>query len=202
MALKKWRWALRKPAWTVVCCMLASLAGGLAALRGDEGPAYVGAKKCKMCHLKEFNSWAESKMAKSFELLRPGVEAEAKRRAGLDPDKDYTSDAKCLGCHTTGYGNPGGFVSVATTPDLAGVQCEMCHGPGGTYTKKEYMSLQNKEYKKTDLVAVGLIDHITKDHCVGCHNADSPFVGEDYVFDFEARKHQGTHQKFPLKYAH
>jgi len=27
-------------------------------------------------------------------------------------------------------------------------------------------------------------------------------VGKDYVFDFEARKTKGTHEKFPLKYAH
>ena len=161
--------------------------------------AYVGAKKCKMCHLKEYNSWAETKMAKAFEQLKPGVAAEAKKAAKLDPNKDYTTDAACVGCHTTGHGKPGGFVDAATTPDLAGVQCEMCHGAGGTYIQKEYMSLQNKEYKKPDIVAVGLVAPVTKDQCANCHNPKSPFFKE---FNFEQRVKQGTHEKFPLKYPH
>ena len=38
--------------------------------------------------------------------------------------------------------------------------------------------------------------------CTDCHNDESPFVAEGYVFDFAARKEQGTHAKFPLKYKH
>jgi hypothetical protein len=182
--------------------LLMLLASAPVSPAGEAGRAYVGMKKCKMCHLKEYKSWAETKMAKAFELLKPGVAADAKKTAKLDPDKDYTADAKCLRCHTTGYGKQGGFVDLATTPDLVGVQCEMCHGAGGTYAQKEHMSFQNKEYKKADLVAVGLVDHVTKEQCALCHNTDSPFVGKDYVFDFEARKSKGAHQNFLLKYVH
>lgn len=138
-------------------------------------------------------------MAKAFELLKPGVAVEAKKAAKLDPNKDYTADANCVGCHVTGYGQNGGFVNVASTPDLAGVGCEACHGPGGTYIKKEHMSLQNKEYKKADIVAVGLVGEIKKEQCTLCHNEKSPFFK---AFDFEARKKEGTHEKVPLKYAH
>ena len=170
------------------------------------GPAaehsYVGSKKCKMCHIKEWNSWAETKMAKAVEVLKPGQNDEAKKKVGLDPAKDYTGDATCLPCHTTGYGKPGGFVDMASTPDLAGVGCEMCHGAGGTYTQSQHMSLSNKEYKKADLVAVGLVGEITEAQCQHCHNKNSPFVGEGYVFDFAKRKDEGTHAKSPLKYAH
>jgi len=35
--------------------------------------AYVGSNKCRKCHMKEFKSWQESAMAKSFEVLKPGV---------------------------------------------------------------------------------------------------------------------------------
>jgi hypothetical protein len=164
--------------------------------------AYVGTTNCRKCHLKEWKSWAETKMAKTFETLKPGVSAEAKAAAGLDPNKDYTADPECLPCHTTGYGEEGGFVDVASTPEHLGVGCEMCHGPGGTYTKEEYMSLKNKEYKKADIVAVGMVDKITVEQCQVCHNSDSPFVGDDYVFDFDARKDEGTHEKFPLRYEH
>jgi hypothetical protein len=178
---------------------LAALAAVALSQTAGAEHAYVGVKKCKACHLKEFTSWSETKMSKVFELLKPGVAAAAKTKAKLDPTKDYTKDASCLACHTTGYGKPGGFVDLATTPDLVGVQCEMCHGPGGTYIQKENMSLQNKEYKKAVLVKVGLAEQIGKDTCVNCHNSKSPFFKD---FNFEERKAKGTHEKFPLKYAH
>lgn len=173
-----------------------------ASAAAEAGNAYVGTRKCKMCHLKEWTSWSETKMAKAFEQLKPGESADAKKGAGLDPGKDYTRDAACLPCHTTGYGQSGGFVDGEKTPDLAGVGCEMCHGPGGTYTQSQYMSLQNKEYRKGELLTAGLVGPITEGQCTRCHNRKSPFVGANYVFDFAKRKEQGTHVKFPLKYQH
>jgi len=167
-----------------------------------EEHSFVGSKKCKACHLKEWTSWSQTKMANALDALKPGNNADAKKTAGLDPSKDYTTDETCLRCHTTGYKQEGGFQSVADTPDLAGVGCEMCHGAGGTYTQSEHMSLKNKEYKKDSLVAVGLVGTITEQQCLHCHNTDSPFVGPDYKFDFEANKAKGTHEKYPLKYSH
>jgi hypothetical protein len=141
-------------------------------------------------------------MANAFENLKPGVAADAKKKAGLDPTKDYTHDEKCVKCHVTGFGKPGGFVSLEKTPDRVGVGCETCHGAGGTYVKDGYMTIDNKEYKKAALVAVGMVDTVKKEQCVTCHNSESPFVAKDYVFDFEANKTEGTHEKVPLKYKH
>jgi len=169
-----------------------------AASTADEH-AYVGNKNCKKCHIKQFKSWAETAMAKALETLKPGAAAEAKKAAGLDPDKDYASDPECLVCHTVGYGKQGGFVDVATTPDHVGVGCEMCHGPGGTYTQSEYMSFKNNEYKKADLVAVGLVDTVGEEQCVVCHNDKSPTGGE---FDFATQIKEGVHESFGLKYEH
>lgn len=182
------------------------LAGGLALLlvasAGSETPTYVGAKKCRACHLKQFQSWEQTKMAKSFELLRAGVASAAKKKANLDPEKDYTHDEKCLGCHTTGYGKPGGFVSLEKTPDLVGVQCESCHGPGSEYLKEGAMTLKNKDYKRADLLKLGLVA-ISAETCTGqCHNNRSPFVGKDYVFNYEQRRAQGTHEHAALRFQH
>ncbi|MGH9367221.1 MAG: cytochrome c family protein [Thermoanaerobaculia bacterium] len=182
------------------------LAGGLALLlsawAGARTPSYAGAKKCKMCHLKQFQTWEQTKMAKSFELLRTGVAAEAKKKANLDPQKDYTHDEKCLACHTTGYGKPGGFVSVEKTPELVGVQCESCHGPGSEYLKEGAMTLKNREYKRAEMVNLGLV-LIDAETCTSqCHNNRSPFVGKDYVFNYEQRRTQGTHEHVPLKFEH
>jgi hypothetical protein len=176
-----------------VACLLPT------ALARSAEHAYVGSKSCKKCHLKQHRSWAKTKMAQAFESLRPGVGVEAKTQAGVDPDKDYTQDPECLSCHTTGYGKQGGFVDEASTPELTGVGCEACHGPGGTYTQPEYMSLKNKEYKLADLVAVGLVEKVSAEQCVSCHDTASPFVAE---FDFEARQDEGTHEHYPLKYQH
>ncbi len=141
--------------------------------------SYMGTKNCRKCHLKEWKSWADTTMAKAFEQLKPGAAAEAKTKAGLDPAKDYTTDATCLACHTTGYGQP-----------------------GGTYTKPEHMSLKNKSYKKAEVVAVGLVDTVGAEQCTVCHNAESPFVAEGFVFDFEVNREKGAHKTFALKYEH
>ncbi len=66
---------------------LAALAAAALGQTAGAEHAYVGAKKCKACHLKEFNSWSETKMSKVFELLKPGVAAAAKTKAKLDPNE-------------------------------------------------------------------------------------------------------------------
>ncbi len=164
--------------------------------------AFVGSKKCKKCHVKEYKSWAETTMATTFDTLKPGERAEAKTAAGLDADKDYTADATCLPCHTTGYGKEGGFVDFETTPELAGVGCESCHGAGADYIEEQLMSLKNKTYKKADVVAAGMVAEVSAEQCTPCHNSESPFVGDDFEFDYEANKDEGMHKQYPLKYEH
>ncbi len=166
---------------------------------------YVKVKKCKKCHLKQFKSWKKTTMAKSFENLKPGVNAEAKKKAGIDPDKDYTADADCLRCHTTGYGKPGGFVSLEKTPGLINVQCEACHGPGGKYNL--IMKKHRKTFKVDELTAVGFVvlkGTSAEKECLVCHGDDNPFnekIDPKYKWDFKERR-KNAHQYFPLKYKH
>lgn len=180
--------------WVLLSSLIYLAIGGMAASAAD---TYVGVKRCRVCHLAEARAWEQTKMAKVFDLLKPGVAAEAKKAHKLDPDKDYTKDATCLPCHTTGYGK-GGFQSLEATPDLAGVTCEVCHGPGGGYLKPNLMSLTNKEYKLADVQAAGLILPDVKT-CQTCHNPKSPFY---QPFDFEERKAKGVHPIVPLKFKH
>ncbi len=188
--------------YLVLLAALVALVAASAPRTPAEDHPYVGTNNCKKCHIKEWKSWSETKMAKTFDVLKPGASAEKKTAAGLDPQKDYTKDPTCVRCHVTGFGKPGGFVDIETTPDRAGVGCEMCHGPGGTYTQEGHMTLKNKEYKKAELVKVGLVGEVSATQCTGCHNSDSPFVAKDYKFDFAKMKSEGVHEQFPLKYQH
>lgn len=178
--------------------MLVLILIGVVLLPKTAEAQYVGVKRCRLCHLPQFKNWQETRMAKAFDLLKPGVAAEAKRAHKLDPGKDYTSDANCVTCHVTGYGRPGGFLSLDKTPDLVGVQCEVCHGPGSGYLKPNLMSLQNKEYKRSDLIAAGLVIP-SAEACKTCHNDKNPF---HKPFDFGSRLRTGIHAHEPLKYKH
>lgn len=91
--------------------------------RASSSARYVGSKVCRPCHKKEYSSFTryakKSTSYRSIERLKKGLS---------------TQDLnKCYGCHTTGYGKPGGFVSVQQTPELKNAGCEVCHGPGGRH---------------------------------------------------------------------
>lgn len=169
-----------------------------------ESAEYVGGAKCKACHMKQYKAWGKTKMATSFENLKPGVKAAEKTNAKIDPNKDYTTDPKCLKCHTTGYGKPGGFKSFAETPNMINVQCEACHGPGSEFTQ---IMKKNKEFKLDEVKAVGYVfprDPEAEKECLECHGADSPFnekVDPKYKFVFKDRL-KTTHEHFELKYKH
>jgi hypothetical protein len=63
----------------------------------------------------------------------------------------------------TGYGQEGGFVSEAETPNLVNVGCEACHGAGSVHMKTMMMAAM-EEAEVED-------KHISKNvGCAGCHN--------------------------------
>jgi hypothetical protein len=176
-------------------------------------PAFVGANDCKKCHLKHFKSWGQTGMAKTFESLKPGQAAEKKTAAKLDPATDFSKDAKCLKCHTTGYGTDSGYpaVEAGKEPTAAqaeamkkneGVTCEACHGPGSTYIP---FKKANENFKREEIAKLGAIVPPTAETCTPCHAAGGcPTMPADYKFDFEkASKDQGKiHEHIPLKKQH
>jgi hypothetical protein len=162
---------------------------------------FVGPARCRECHQEQYESWSKTRMARTFEVLKAGVLVAEKRIADLDPERDYTRDEVCLGCHTTGHGLRGGFVSIEETPDMAGVTCEACHGPGGMYVST-VMGGSDKAFATTEAVEKGLVYPPTEKVCKKCHNDGSPFVGMDYTFDFDERVARGTHEHHRLKYQH
>jgi len=73
---------------------------------------------CAFCHPSAHAEWEETGHARAFQALL---------------DVGQADNTACLPCHTTGFGQPGGYQNLETTAALAGVQCESCHGPGGPH---------------------------------------------------------------------
>ena len=135
---------------------------------------YVGAVKCKACHLAEFKACETTKHTKSMDSLK----------------ENEKKDPKCLVCHVTGYGK-----AAAEGSQLEGVQCEACHGPGSGYKSATIMNKvkwkENPEAQKKLAQDAGLIVTPTKEMCETCHNKKSPtFKGFDYAKDLPKVKHK------------
>jgi hypothetical protein len=169
---------------------------------------YIGVKKCKSCHFKQWNSWRKTKMATTFEVLKPGVRSEEKTKLKFEPNKDYTKDAVCLGCHTSGFGMPGGYIVPADgdaeaqeqAEDNAGVTCEGCHGPGSKSVLIQEDIKENKRpYKFAELQAVGFHRAGVRS-CTPCHNAGDPGKEPGYHFPYEEKRKEGQHKNIELKY--
>lgn len=165
-------------------------------------PAYVGALKCdSSCHDPWYLAWSETPHAKSYELLKPGKRPEAKKKAKLDPEKDYSQDPQCLRCHTTGYKQAGGFKDKTAKkptrredpdePNLAAVGCEMCHSVNGGALFRVIMKEEKEKFKRVSTEAVGQrFDY--ENVCKRCHeHPNTPFqpsLDPKYKFNYEERK--------------
>jgi len=146
---------------------------------------YVGAEGCK-CHKSEISDWEFSHHAKSFDLLKPGKRKSRKKKAHLDPYKDYTEDEKCIECHVTGFRKEGGFIDIDSTPQMAGVGCESCHGPGSEYRilhKNKSLDFSHLEAKKLG----ALYGSVDPSVCNKCHqhknNPFKPEINKKYRFN-------------------
>lgn len=186
--------------------------------RAADPTIYEGARVCAKCHDLQGESWQSTGHAKAFDLLKPQARAEAKVRAKLDPAKDYSQDANCLGCHTTGYGQPGGYdpaMPPAQAKGLAGVGCESCHGAGSQF-KKEHGDAEGRFKRGGEATARKALVEAGQNFgyeqaCTQCHVGEpgkpaSPFttaVDPKYGFDFDKAvrlggKGRGVHEHYKL----
>jgi len=77
---------------------------------------FVGYESCIGCHAEQADLWIHTIHRTAYATVA-----------------DSPDILICLPCHTVGYGKRSGFVDMETTPHLAGVQCESCHGPGSNH---------------------------------------------------------------------
>ena len=153
------------------------------------GARYLGDRYCEGCHADVYGSWRRTEMAATFGALFPGADRQAKVKSlGIDPDADFTHDRTCFPCHTTGYGQPGGFTSLERTPSRLGVQCESCHGPAS-----EYMDHMNSRKGGGKVASPGLV-LADERVCLQCHHPSDPCPDPKYVFDYAFMKTKGLHE--------
>jgi hypothetical protein len=131
----------------------------------DEEPYYIGNRKCRLCHFEYFKEWEKDPHANAF------------TRLGRMKNNPY-----CLKCHTTGYRGPQGFVSEKITPELRGVQCEACHGPGSSHKDNPHDKGALPIGRKIDYQRV----------CIKCH--DRNWTPE---FDYEKYRKRIEHRIHP-----
>jgi hypothetical protein len=123
----------------------------------DTGLYYVGLSKCSECHPSEASTWNDTAHAGAFDSL-------------VESGQEYNKE--CITCHTTGFGYTGGFTAPGETPEMEGVQCEMCHGAGG-------------EHVETGKITFGAVSEAT---CVKCHTTENS-PGFDYNTYYPAIEH-------------
>jgi hypothetical protein len=78
---------------------------------------YVGDEECRSCHEPAFAIWERTPHARAYWTLEV-------------LNKNF--NLSCVGCHVTGYQQPGGS-EVVQNQNLRNVQCESCHGPGSRH---------------------------------------------------------------------
>jgi hypothetical protein len=115
------------------------------------GTTYLGVSGCTECHQPFVEHWEKTRHSHAFASLE---------KVGK------SSDPECIVCHSVGFGEKGGFFSLESTPGLANVQCEECHG-----LNREHVS---------DFSAMR---PVTETVCLKCHTkANSPeFNYSEYV---------------------
>ncbi len=105
--------------------------------------SYAGSWSCVGCHSEATKVWKNSHHRFALNTLE---------RVGHSRDPD------CVSCHVVGLESTKGFRDRKTTPALAGVGCESCHGPALAHAKAP------TEYK---------LKKIDQKSCVGCHNPEN-----------------------------
>jgi hypothetical protein len=189
-----------------IVLLLSTMCAGQTVFASDAAAAFVGKKVCYKCHDLQGETFEETVHAKAFESLKPNVKVKEKQLAKLDPAKNYTKDKDCVGCHTTGYGKPGGY-SAELPPGLAkalrGVTCEACHGAGGKYRElhgeAENRLKRDAEYTDRKVLVDAGQNFDYKANCAACHlnyegsgykgvhpphTPYTPALGEKYKFDY------------------
>jgi len=118
----------------------------------DERSVYAGNRTCQTCHQIQYEYWAKHPHSRAMDTLR---------------SKNSQNDATCIGCHSVGYNEPGGYRGTVVPIFFENVQCESCHTGGARHVSDVLVHKPNKS--------------VPKETCLKCHGA----FHEQKPFQFE-----------------
>ena len=154
---------------------------------------YSGQGNCSGCHGDKYAGWSGTPHAGAYNTLLSAVPPSVAFGAG------------CILCHSVGYGQPSGFTDIKTTPGLANVGCENCHGPAGWHKDTDHAAIKPAvsmdpaicgschidshhptytEYTNATVAGQGLFPGLSHSHpsqssstgCAVCHSANNRMV--------------------------
>jgi hypothetical protein len=102
----------------------------------DGAPVYVGAEACFLCHREAVKFWQQQKVVqqgtnKQGEVVEQVLSHAQAWDTLVDLGKE--SDRECIGCHSIGFNEPGGYCKASEVDFRINVQCESCHGPASEH---------------------------------------------------------------------
>ncbi len=119
------------------------------------------ATECQTCHGNVYDEWITTPHAHALDTL-------------VESGEQYNPE--CVVCHTTGY-MKGGFISLETTPQHAGVQCVSCHG-----RMEGHIDVHSGKREESE-AGTAKWPKVTQEACLKCHTPE-----RDSEFDFEKDK--------------
>jgi hypothetical protein len=106
--------------------------------------AFVGNASCQECHAEAFPLWEKSKHGHAWATLE-------------EQGKQF--HLNCVGCHVTGYEQPGGVCRLDKVAGRENVGCESCHGPGSLHAE--------------DPTPKNIVRSPGRELCITCHNLEN-----------------------------
>lgn len=155
--------------------LVASCEEGITCPGPEKGQAtYVGVQACYACHQAAVEQWrqagvqAPGKDEDGNEIMRRLSHATAWKT--LKKDNKH-KDRSCVGCHSVGFNEPGGYCKTSDVDFRDNVQCEACHGPGSKHVQSNG--------DKT-LLTVQKVDEAV---CRRCHHVPHIPTTDSFVFE-------------------
>lgn len=108
--------------------------------------SYVGVDTCEGCHDEAVAFWKTTRHAGAYTTL-------------VTDNKQF--DVNCVGCHVTGFREPGGS-EVVENEGLQAVQCEQCHGPGSLHAEDPELMGKPRGITRQSPIQI----------CMGCHTPE------------------------------
>lgn len=133
---------------------------------------YVGVEQCKNCHTAAYDFWQKAvvKLSAKDDDGKQISRDVGHSIAWATLEKiDKIKDRSCIGCHSVGFMQPGGYCKVDDVKIFKNVQCESCHGAGS-----EHVKTGSKEFIRRE---------VPESTCRSCHHV--PHIETTASFNYD-----------------